>query len=261
MCYYEKKMILAETYMKKRCVLLFLALLTAVSVFAKGKYSENDIGKIVLKSGKLVSVENYDRSSFEAVAIVYKVSEDGTYCLGVGIHTKNAQWTPKGTYGSLSRIQGLEDLKDGSKVFDIIRKTDPEGFRNLKENYPALYFASNYGKIYNVGKYADGWYVPTLDESPSRLFWNWSGDGPERWGKVSAAWEICTGEKLFFDSWCSDSRWLKNDYDSLWGGYFYDDVPADIEFSLQNLGIVGESGASPHCNWDKYEVLVVRKFN
>ena len=66
---------------------------------------------------------------------------------------------------------------DGSKAFDIIRKADAEGFRNLKKNYPALYFASNYGKIYNVGrKYADGWYIPTDAESPSGLFWHWSDD-------------------------------------------------------------------------------------
>lgn len=242
--------------MKKGFVLILLVLLTSVTVFAKGKYSENDIGKIVLKSGKLVSAENYDRASFEAIAIIYKVSEDGTYCFGVGIHTKRAQWAPEGTYGSLSRIKGLENLKDGSKAFDIIRKADPEGFRHLKENYPALHFASNYGNIYNVGKYADGWYVPTIDESPSRLFWDWI-DG---WREVEAAWEICTDDAMIYgDSWCSNSTWRKNDYDYYWNDYYWP-VPANIEFSLQNLGSAGEYGFEPYCNSDVKRVLVVRKF-
>ena len=154
----------------KKLFLLFLMVCSTFSLFAKGKYSENDTGKIVLINGELVSLEDYDKSPFKAVAIVYSIAKDGSYFLGVGLNTTWAPWATKDSYGYLGRIEGLEGLKEGYKAFDIIKEKDPNGFKNLEKNYPALYFASTYGKRYNVGKFKDGWYIPTWEEANPHFF-------------------------------------------------------------------------------------------
>jgi hypothetical protein len=241
----------------KKFLLLLLLVCSSFSLFAKGKYSEDDIGKIVLQNGKLVSIENYDKSSYEAVAIVYSIAKDGSYFLGIGINTIEAQWATKDSYGYLGRIEKLEDLKDGYKAFDIVKEKDPNGFKNLEKNYPALYFASTYGKRYNVGKYKDGWYIPTFEESGNEFYLPCSSWTQMR--KIISAFEIFNDWPSYF--WCSNSDYKENSYDSYWGGYFWDKLPADMKFSVNRKSAWVESGAYPYYNTSKYTVVVFRKFN
>ena len=269
-CYYEKKMILAEVYMKKRCVLLFLALLTAVSVFAKGKYSENDIGKIVLKSGKLVSVENYDRSSFEAIAVVYRVADDGSCFWGLGLNTVYTLWSPKerpvycyergysSDYAKEIYIPILKELKDGSKTLDIIKKNDPEGFTNLKVNYPALYYSSTYGRRYDVGKYKDGWYIPTDFEVANLIYDAWQKlyRPPEYEGWTYWDDEVYAAMKTQEDK----INWLVNYLNEI--DFFQYKEPFDLYNFVMNIGELGEGGYwNSYGGSNSFMVLVVRKFN
>ena len=244
--------------MKKIFAALVLIFASALSMYADGgKYTEDDIGKIVLKNGKLVSSENYNKASFQAVAIVYRIADDGSYFLGIGINTTNAQWATEESYGYLGRIRGLEDLKDGYKAFSIVKQADPEGFKNLEENYPALYYAATYGKRYNVGPYTEGWYIPTSTEAgfqyrlPCRTW--------EQMEKIKASFQLFN-DTWPFEFWVSNSVWRENSYDPYYGMYFWKEVPKDTKFALNSISPWCDCGAYPYYNSSKYPVIVMRKF-
>ena len=256
--------------MKKGFVLILLVLLTSVTVFAKGKYSENDIGKIVLKSGKLVTLENYDRASFEAIAIVYKVSEDGTCFWGLGLNTVYTLWSPKerpvycyergysSDYAKEIYIPILKELKDGSKTLDIIKKNDPEGFTNLKVNYPALYYSSTYGRRYDVGKYKDGWYIPTDFEVANLIYhaWQMLYRPPEYEGWTYWDDEVYAAMEAQKDK----INWLVNYLNEI--DFFPDKEPFDLNEFVMNVAEHGEGRYwNSYGGSNSFMVLVVRKFN
>lgn len=251
----------------KKLLFAVLLILSSFSLFAKGKYSETDIGKIVLKNGKLVSVEdyveNYDKTSFNAVAVVYNVAEDGTFFWGMGIHIIYAPWAPKKSSGFLG-IRELEGLKDGSKAFDIVKKADPEGYKNLKKNYPALYFAATYGQTYNVGKYKDGWYIPAYKETYQLDPFCYDHNRWEKLEKVMKALQIFAPDCSDDDWWCSDSECRENDYLG-WltdnkSGYRFSDVPGGIEIYQNRCTSTGEGRDTNYSNSEVKSVRVVRKF-
>ena len=258
-----------RTYMKKLCLVL-LSLLCAFSLYAKGFYTEDDIGKIVLKNGSIVTAKQYDKASYQAIGIVWKVADDGSCFWAIGINTIKAKWASENAYGCSNRIQGLEGLKDGSKALAIVRKADPEGTKNLQENYPALYYASIYGKKYDTGKFKDGWYIPALAELGSfddNLYpWNMVETDTSEFeadieipGGIETVYKtknsvyenlkrICDSFKLFNDTYpytvrCSDSQ--------------YDGNPAN---SVSNWYLDGFASAG-HPNDSEYAILVMRKFN
>lgn len=243
--------------MKKIFAALVLIFASALSMYADGgKYTEDDIGKIVLKNGKLVSSENYNKASFQAVAIVYRVADDGSYFLGIGINTTKAQWATEESYGYLGRIKGLEGLEDGYRAFSIVKKADPEGFKNLEENYPALYYADTYGKRYNVGPYVKGWYIPTSAEAGSEF-----GLPVRTWDQMK---KIMASFLLFNDTWpsnfwVSNSDWKENIYEPYYETFFWDKLP-QMKFALNSTSPWTESGAYPYYNSSKYPVIVMRKF-
>ena len=149
--------------MKKISALITLLFLSLFALSAQGKYKVDDIGKIVLTDGKLVTLENFKAfyEPSDAIAIVWNIADDGSYFYGVGIKTVELPFSSKVYYNCDS---GLENLKDGSKALSLIKQNDPNGYKNLEEEYPALYFASIYGKKNRLGKFSNGWYIPTISE-------------------------------------------------------------------------------------------------
>ena len=97
------------------------------------KYSKSDIGKVILINGKVVSGKEYDVQSLKAIAIIWNVNQDGSYALGIGINTSRLAWASEESFGFLGRFEQLEDLKDGSKAWDIVKNVDPNGIKNAKK--------------------------------------------------------------------------------------------------------------------------------
>lgn len=243
--------------MKKLLSISFLVVFAAIFGFAKGKYTVNDIGKIVLQNGRLVSVDEYNKSSFEAVAVVYNISKDGSYFYGIGVNTIEAPLVTEDSYGYLGRFPGLEGLTDGSRAFDIIKAIDPDGAKDLANNYPALYFAMTYGKRFNVGKFTDGWYIPSFEEAGNefKTVCDW-----KYLGKVIKSFEIFNEWPAYF--WCSNSSMQKNGGYDYYLGYVYpfEKLPKNMKFSQNWKSSWVEGGWDEYYNSTKFNVIVMRKF-
>ncbi|GEM_PF-4240716 len=273
----------------KKIFSILLSLFFTFAAFAKGFYTEDDIGKIVLKDGSLVTVNQYDKASYQAIGIVWNVAKDGSCFWAIGIHTIEAKWASTNAAGYLGRMQELEGLEDGSKALKIVKKADPKGAKNLKENYPALYFASIYGKEYNTGKFTEGWYIPTLAELGS-LDPNidpWKDLKKPDTGKYTVTIDIKGGQeqvpvemeyyingsyrrraenafKLFNDEFpykirCSDSNWF-NDDGSYYGEKLYPELPSQIATNCVSCVYLEPSTAFGHKNDFEYSIIVMRKF-
>lgn len=278
----------------KKIFSILLSLFFTFSAFAKGFYTEDDIGKIVLKDGSLVTVNQYDKASYQAIGIVWNVAKDGSCFWAIGINTIEAKWASSKAAGYLGRMQELEGLEDGSKALKIVKKADPKGAKNLKENYPALYFASIYGKKYNTGKFTEGWYIPTLAElgslDPNIDPWKdlkkpatttyteiveiADGENPYKTKDVPVEMEYYINGsyreraekafKLFNDEFpykirCSDSNWF-NDDGSHYDEKLYPELPSQIATNSVSCIRSGLFTAFGHKNDFEYSIIVMRKF-
>lgn len=231
-------------------------------ISTRPKYSKDDIGKIILINGKVVTAKEYDVQSLKAIAIIWNVDSDGSYALGMGLNTSRLAWADKDSYGYIGRIEGLEDLTDGSKAWDIVKEKDPNGINNAKKYYPALFFAHSYGEIYNVGEYKDGWFIPTYEECGNCFHLVWDNGGEKSytyWSTLRDTFDILNLDWPM-EFWCSNSDRYENTYDWWLGGYFWRDLPKNIKFSRNQTSVWGEKGASPFLNSDKYTTVVMRKF-
>ena len=61
-------------------------------ISTRPKYSKDDIGKIILINGKVVTAKEYDVQSLKAIAIIWNVDSDGSYALGMGLNTSRLAW-------------------------------------------------------------------------------------------------------------------------------------------------------------------------
>ena len=281
----------------KKLFSILLSLFVALSAFPKGFYTEDDIGKIVLKDGSLVTIKQYDKASYQAIGIVWTVAKDGSCFWAIGINTTEAKWASSSAAGYLARMQALEGLKDGSKALDIVKKADPKGAKNLKDNYPALYFASIYGKKYDTGKFKNGWYIPTLAElgsldptidpwkdlkkpaTATRTVGVEVPDGPyigkgsksktvevelEYYPEGSYRQRIEKTFKLFNDEFprtirCSDSNWF-NDDGSYYDERLYPELPSQIATNSVSCVYLEPFTAFGHKNDFEFPIIVMRKF-
>jgi len=259
---------------------IFFVSLFALS--AQSKYSCEDIGKIVLNDGKLITLDSfkafYEQS--DAMAIVWNVADDGSYFYGVGIKTAELPFSKKVYYNCNS---GLENLMDGSKALSLIKQNDPDGYKNLEEEYPALYYASIYGKKNRLGKFADGWYVPTIAELDWETILKKYDEKYGKWESVIIPVDINGGEInttptrilktgpstrgretwMFFNNqfpmntWCSNAEiHINSDY----YGYFISELPERTKFSANYIKSYYEPGPGGN-NTYKANVMVMRKFN
>ncbi|MBO4438334.1 MAG: hypothetical protein J5798_03200 [Spirochaetaceae bacterium] len=231
---------------------------------AKRVYKMSDIGKIILDDGKIVSANEYDADNSNAVAVIWNIAKDGSYALGLGIHTGVCEWASKDCYGYAGRFEALEDLKDGSKALEIVKRVDPDGSKNLEKNYPALFFAESYGRRFNVGKFTDGWYIPTISETGYLLNWVW--DDLKYSTEIDNTLAVIYGMDNFYlpRFWVSTSYRTRNsyyDYDTDNPDYVCPDIPPNEWISINKITVWGESGGFSYNNNDKFKVFVMRKFD
>lgn len=131
-----------------------------------------------------------------------------------------------------------------------------------KKNYPALFFAQDYGSIFNVGDFKDSWYIPSFSEVGNLSNMVWSNNYESNikfWRELKNTFSILNIDWPY-EFWCSNSDRYENTYDYYWGGYFWKYLPKNIKFSRNRTSSWGEKGATPFLNSDNYEVVAVRKF-
>lgn len=267
--------------MKKLSALITLFFLSLFALSAQSKYKVDDIGKVVLTAGKLVTLENFKAfyDPQDAIAIVWNIADDGSYFYGVGIKTAELPFSSKAYYNCDS---GLENLKDGSRALSLIKQKDPNGYRNLEEEYPALYYASIYGKKNRLGKFSDGWYIPTISELDwgrilkkyDEKYGEWDSEiipvdvpggvnttptpilkaGPST--RVRDAWKFFN-KQFPMNTWCSNAEiYINSDY----YGYVVPELSEGTKFSANFIKSYYEPGPGGN-NKYKATVMVMRKFN
>ncbi|WP_191015747.1 hypothetical protein [Treponema zioleckii] len=159
------------------------------------------VGDIVFSDGSAVSwsknLNLTDEQKKNAVAVIFYAGKKGDLLgerlLGVGLHVTSEalKWAPKDTTGFLTSFDETKcdfsiagpltendyqyrnkngkiyisgDL-DGRDNWNAICKTDSAALNNCLENYPAFSWAGSYGLNHSLsGKYADGWFLPSVAE-------------------------------------------------------------------------------------------------
>lgn len=225
----------------------------------KPKYSAGDVGKIILSDGRLVPLSGYDKSSYDAVAVIISVTDGGKRALGMGLESESLAWAPRGSYGLTGRIRGLEGLTDGSRAWAAVQAADPSGAQDAEKNYPAFNFANTYGRKHRLANFADGWYLPT--EKELDLI-----DVNKHLNATSAQNEVNKVLDAFgIDSvlWCSSVSWIRNDYyDDAYGGWVTDDAGHNEYFTYANRLIRDAFIIRAfRSNADKNAVCAVRVFD
>lgn len=128
-----------------------------------------NVGDIILKDGKKISVGDVDSYLFDA-----------TKAIGVVALINIVDGVPKETTGYTTDFTGINvdcsgysdfgyafsgDL-DGSDNWDYICMIDSEGTQNAETNYPIFYRANIYGTSLGLTDtgYETGWYIPSIAE-------------------------------------------------------------------------------------------------
>lgn len=142
------------------------------------------VGDVILYDGSKVSVDDIDNyqidQSNKPIAVIGTVLYGGGSGLGIGFEFgDNLKWAPEGTLGyetlfeeiavSVTGEKGnyvFEGDLDGSDNWEYICSVDPEGSKIAEVNYPAFYFANNYGDIANLNgsMFTEDWYLPSVKE-------------------------------------------------------------------------------------------------
>lgn len=150
-----------------------------------------NVGDIILADGTKVSVYDYDSyteidKNNMAVAIIAGFNDKGA-ALGIGLHADYLSWAAEGVKGCSEKIESIVSTTtakfyergeaanatftgdtDGSDNWEEICKFDPDGTKDevAEKNYPAFYWANNYGKKYasELKENTTGWYIPSAAE-------------------------------------------------------------------------------------------------
>lgn len=142
------------------------------------------VGDIVLFDGTKVSVDDIDDYQIDQankpIAVIGTVLYGGGSGLGIGFEIgENLKWAPGGTLGCDTYFEDIavtvtdeignyvfEGDLDGSDNWEYICSVDQEGCKIAEVNYPAFYFANNYGDIANLNgsMFTEDWYLPSVKE-------------------------------------------------------------------------------------------------
>ena len=174
---------------------------TVTAVFDVKYVNPHSVGDIVLKDGTFIPYREdltlTDEQKANAIAVIFYAGNRsdtlGARTLGVGLKTSKddeydkttaielydiryyrgtpLQWAPKDTVGyNINFTQTfsgyfLKGDLDGSDNWDIICSIDSNAQSTAATNYPAYNWVNTYASRYGItGKYADGWYMPTISE-------------------------------------------------------------------------------------------------
>lgn len=189
--------------------------------------SKYNIGDIVLSDGTVTDADCLDdyKGNAKPVAVIFSLRgghfEESKRVLGVGINfSDSVVFSPEGNFGAETNIlpnqtivrnqryniqnhnfknNGFDGTLNGSKNWENVKVMDKKGTKgNVAQNYPAYYFANNYGKNFETGKYKKGWYLPTASE----LF-----ELSEVWPIVLHSIIVSGAEELAEDLWSSSQSY------------------------------------------------------
>ena len=139
------------------------------------------VGDIVLSDGSVVPVEHYSfgEGIYEPVGVVVGVSGNKAMMMGLHKSAYSMSWAPRDTFGYSYKFEDIQASRFGSVESgynfsgDLIGRdnwlavcnSDREGVLEPK-NYPAFYFAYNYGSDFNYlnSEFNYGWYLPSISE-------------------------------------------------------------------------------------------------
>ena len=141
-----------------------------------------EAGDIILKSGKIKKADSYSKDDTDpAVAVVVGFNSAGNV-LGIGVDSSQNDgyyWATENTTGCKTnfteiaatvtgdKTAGYEFTgnTDGSNNWTEICKADDTASANAKANYPAFYYANNYGTSRGyTDDLESGWYIPSIAE-------------------------------------------------------------------------------------------------
>lgn len=179
---YNGDILLLGNCMKK---FYLFGILLWVLFFEMGCNSENvvsyDIGDIVLSDGRVVPVEHYSfgEGICEPVGVVVGVSGNKAMMMGLHKSSYSMSWAPSDTFGYNTKFVEIQASRFGSVESgynfsgDLVGRdnwlavcnSDREGVLEPK-NYPAFYFAYNYGSDFDYlnSEFNYGWYLPSVSE-------------------------------------------------------------------------------------------------
>ena len=139
------------------------------------------VGDIVLSDGSVVPVEHYSfgEGIYEPVGVVVGVSGNKAMMMGLHKSSYSMSWAPRDTFGYSYKFEDIQASRFGSVesgyTFSgdligrdnwlVVCNSDREGILEPK-NYPAFYFAYNYGLDCNFlnSEFNYGWYLPSVSE-------------------------------------------------------------------------------------------------
>ena len=152
-------------FMKKfyfLCCFLFIVVFVWCEVDGGG--SKVQIGDIVLSNGRVVPVEHYSfvEGIYEPVGVVVDVSGNNAMMMGLYKSSNSMSWAPRNTFGYNTKFEEIQASRFGSVESGynfsgdligrdnwlVVCNSDREGVLEPK-NYPAFYFAYNYGSDFN----------------------------------------------------------------------------------------------------------------
>lgn len=147
--------------------------------FTVKDYSDYKNGQIVLADGTLVEPSAYTSIDRKNPPVAVVSIDDNGVALGVGLHipSETLKWAPEGTNGYNIKFTAIYcgsngdgdsfiGDTDGSDNWDVICSVAPEGSADAETNYPAFYWANNYGTMYKdyLGSMIEDWYIPSAAE-------------------------------------------------------------------------------------------------
>lgn len=144
-----------------------------------------NVGDIILADGTNVAASDFSLDKDNPPVAIFAVFEWRTK-IGIGLHfSPKLAFAPKGTPGYSTKFENIictpktnivlgeaiptntttfdGDKIDGSDNWKEICKADPTAEANAETNYPAFWWANNYGLTYfeKLGGVTGGWYIPT----------------------------------------------------------------------------------------------------
>lgn len=144
-----------------------------------------NVGDIILADGTNVAASDFSLDKDNPPVAIFAVSEWRTR-VGIGLHfSPELAFAPKGTPGYSTKFENIictpkanivlgevilsntttfdGNKIDGSDNWKEICKADPTAEENAETNYPAFWWANNYGLTYfeKLGGATGGWYIPT----------------------------------------------------------------------------------------------------
>lgn len=127
-------------------------------------YTEAELGDIILSDGKICKLEDFNKDTMTAIAVIVREADLKNSALGIGLFEgENMPWCKDNTVKGYQSIPSLYNLKDSTTAYErfITSATD----FTTPGNYPAWEYCATYG-IKNIypAPFNVGWCLPSTEE-------------------------------------------------------------------------------------------------